>query len=115
MAAKHPRRASDNGGKASVKDPTAQTLKCHLINPSLLKREAQHIYSVKKNESYHITRSFGLLAHDPWYADVGADGHLCRPVDVLGALIFERRFQMLVLILNLAGRFGQTFRQKGAI
>jgi hypothetical protein len=81
----------------------------------LLKREAQHIYSVKKNESYHITRSFGLLAHDPWYADVGADGHLCRPVDVLGALIFERRFQMLVLILNLAGRFGQTFRQKGAI
>jgi hypothetical protein len=58
MAAKHLRRASDNGGKASVEDPTAQTLKCHLINPSLLKREAQHIYSVKKMK---VTTSPGAL------------------------------------------------------
>nr|ACN33368.1 unknown [Zea mays] len=49
----------------------------------------------------HITRSFGLLAHDPRYADVGGDGHLRCPVDVLGALIFERRFHMLVLVLDL--------------
>jgi hypothetical protein len=62
---------------------------------------------MKKNESYHITRSFGLLAHDPRYADVGGDGHLRCPVDVLGALIFERRFHMLVLVLDLADRIGR--------
>jgi hypothetical protein len=61
---------------------------------------------------YHFTRSFDLLAHDPRHAGVGLDGHLGRPVDVLGALLLERHLQVLVLVLNLPRRFGMPSGQR---